>query len=301
MLKYSFEEIARCEMCSSPTDNHKVLGQRLNQSQGLRPKSKTGISVSIKKCSDCNLIYASPMPIPNSIQDHYGIPPENYWIPEYFHWKPDYFASEINNAKAILPFYEGMTALDIGAGIGKCMISMENAGFNAYGLEPSKPFYDRAISNMKISPERLKFGTIEDIDYEPQSFDFITFGAVLEHLYHPAFCIEKALNWLKPGGLIHAEVPSSKHLLAKILNAYFRLVGTNYVTHLSPMHVPFHLYEFGLESFQKLGVKLGYNVVAHQYMVCSTSPFPRILHPLLSKIMKKTDTGLQLVVWLQKP
>ena len=32
--------------------------------------------------------------------------------------------------------------------------------------------------------------------------------------------------------------------------------GTNYVTNISPMHSPFHLYEFGLKSFEELGKKI---------------------------------------------
>jgi 2-polyprenyl-3-methyl-5-hydroxy-6-metoxy-1,4-benzoquinol methylase len=38
-------------------------------------------------------------------------------------------------------------------------------------------------------------------------FDFITFGAVLEHLYDPSMSIHKAMSWLKPSGIMHIEVP----------------------------------------------------------------------------------------------
>jgi hypothetical protein len=37
MKKYYFEEIKKCEMCEESTDSHKVMGQRLNKSQGLSP------------------------------------------------------------------------------------------------------------------------------------------------------------------------------------------------------------------------------------------------------------------------
>src|SRR5205085_2091982 len=157
MLRYYFNHVSHCEMCGDNTESHKVIGQRLNQSQGLHPKKKSGISVSVKKCTNCSLIYSSPQPIPFDIQDHYGTPPENF-------------------------------------------------------------------------------------------FDFITFGAVLEHLYHPAACLEKALQWLKPEGILQVEVPSSKHLVSKLINIYFTLIGTNFVTNISPMHAPFHMYEFSLKS-----------------------------------------------------
>ena len=180
ILQYYFEEIKNCEMCGDPTIGHRLLGQRLNQSQGLSPKKKIGISVSIKQCRKCNLIYSSPQPIPFDIQDHYGVPPENYWRhAEYFEVKPDYFLNQINTAKELLPYKNGMAALDVGAGLGKCMIALENSGFDSYGFEPSNSFYERAISKMNIDPRKLKLGAIENVEYSENSFDFITFGVVI--------------------------------------------------------------------------------------------------------------------------
>ncbi len=164
--KYIFEEVSHCEMCGSRASGHKVLGMRLNVSQGLRPKKKEGIAVTIKKCSSCDLIYASPMPVPNNIQDHYGIPPESYWKPSYFNWDPKYFSNELGRLKQFMEIKPGMKALDIGAGLGKCMISMEKAGFDVYGIEPSVPFHEKAISKMGVSPEKLKLGMLEEVNFE---------------------------------------------------------------------------------------------------------------------------------------
>ena len=300
MKKYYFEEITKCEMCGNNTDKHPILGQRLNQSQGLSPKRKTGITVSVKKCSNCDLIYSTPQPIPNNLQDHYGTPPEDYWKPTYFELTPTYFLRQINVVKELLSFEKGMLALDIGAGLGKCMIALNNAGFDAHGFEASIPFYERAISKMNINPDKLKLGMIEEIDYPEHTFDFISFGAVFEHLYHPAKNLEKAFKWLKPGGIIQIEVPSSKHLIAKFINAYFKLCGTNYVTHLSPMHSPFHLYEFGLKSFKELANELNFSIVKHYYDVASISFIPKFLHPIFRKYMEWTNTGMQLTVYLRK-
>lgn len=299
-MQYFFEEVTHCEMCGDDTKNHKVMGQRLNGSQGMRPKRRSGISVSIKKCTNCQLIYSSPQPIPFDIQDHYGMPPEEYWRPEYFDLSPEYFAKEIKIVKEKLNFQNGMKSLDIGAGIGKSMIAQKNAGFDAYGFEPAKPFYDRAISKMGIDPSRIKLGMIEDIHYDDNSFDFITFGAVVEHLYHPAAAIQKALRWLKPNGVIHIEVPSSKYFVQRMFNVYYKIRGTNYVSNLSPMHDPFHMYEFSEKSFRELGKKLHFNVDSIEYHVADILLLPRILHRPLKWYMKQTKTGMQLVIWLKK-
>lgn len=141
---------------------------------------------------------------------------------------------------------------------------------------------------------------LEDVEYTEDSFDFITFGAVFEHLYHPAGSLKKALKWLKPDGIIHIEVPSSKHFVAKLINLFYRLRGTNYVTNLSPMHSPYHLYEFGLKSFQEIEKKMNFSIVNHHYDVCDIHPVPSFLHFPLRKYMEWTDTGMQLTVYLKK-
>ncbi len=300
MRKYSFKDIDSCEMCGSPSNDHKVMGMRMDKSQGMNPKKRFGIAVGVLKCSKCNLIYSSPQPIPNDIQDHYGTPPEEYWKEEYFKWDSNYFKPQIEYVKNAICFQKGMKALDIGAGLGKAMLSMENYGFEAHGLEPSMPFHERAISKMGIRPDRLQLGSVEDLDYEKNSFDFITFGAVVEHLYSPKFCINKALKWLKPGGIIQIEVPSSKWLVSEYINMFYRIRGTNYVTNLSPMHTPFHLYEFDIKSFEALGKEIGYTIHHFNYTVCEIYAIPRILHPFFRWYMEKTDKGMQLTVYLKK-
>ncbi len=297
---YRFSAIHHCNACGTSSDNHKILGQRLNTSQGLNPKNKIGISVGVKQCSGCNLIYSTPQPIPFDLQDHYGTPPEDYWLPEYFSWTPAYFRSQILNANQLLRAQSTPKALDIGAGLGKAMLSMAHAGFDTYGFEPSIPFYERAISEMGISKAKLKLGPVETVAYEDDFFDFITFGAVFEHLYDPSFCLERALGWLKPGGIIHIEVPSSRWLISKIFNLYFSLRGTNYVTNVSPMHPPYHLYEFDIKTFEALAQRLGFKIEKSYYTVCSIYGLPKIFHQVLKLWMKWTNTGMQLTVYLRK-
>lgn len=287
-------------MCGAIPEQHRILGQRLNQSQGFNPKSKIGITTSVMKCRSCSLIFSNPQPVPFDIQDHYGVPPENYWNTEYFTIDPKYFDHQIATTKKLSQFQAGMKALDIGAGLGKCMISLESAGYDVYGFEPSVPFYQKALEKMNISEDKLKLGMIETVDYPENFFDFVTFGAVLEHLYDPSAALQKALKWLKPGGLIHIEVPSAQYLIPKIFNFYFRLRGTNFVNNISPMHKPYHLFEFGLKSFQHNSATHGYEIAHHEYYVCDIYFLPRITHPFLKWYMQKTNTGMQLAVWLRK-
>jgi 2-polyprenyl-3-methyl-5-hydroxy-6-metoxy-1,4-benzoquinol methylase len=298
-LRYTFRYIDKCNMCGAHTETNKILGKRLNQSQGKNPKKKSGITTTVLRCSTCGLIYSNPLPIPFDIQDHYGVSPENYWKENYFTVEENYFTGATDRLKKMMSIKSGMKSLDIGAGLGKAMLVLSKLGFDTYGFEASEQFYERAISKMGISPDKLKLGKIEDVDYPGNHFDFISFGAVLEHLYDPSDSINKALKWLKPGGIIHIEVPSADWLISKIINTFYKLRGTDYIGNISPMHVPYHLYEFSINSFKEHSKKYNYEIELYEYYVCETY-MPKIADFILKPIMKWTNSGMQLCVWLRK-
>jgi len=300
MKRYNFYQVDTCEMCGDKTHNHVRLGQRLDKSQGLNPNNRIGVSVSVNKCTKCGLIYSIPQPVPFSIQDHYGIPAEDYWKPEYFQWSSEYFSQQIAIAKKILPFANGMKALDIGCGLGKTLLSLEHNGFNAYGIEPSETFYDKAVSLMNIHKDKIKCCSIENAEFSNNKFNFITFGAVFEHLYHPHDALENAVKWSKPEGIIHIEVPSSRNLNSRLINFYYKIRGTNFVTNLSPMHAPFHLFEFDIRSFYALEEKMGFKVVKFTYDIGNVYHIPKIFHGLIKFFMHISNTGNQLTVYLKK-
>ncbi len=288
-------------MCGAPSSAFKVLGKRLNTSQGRSPRSKSGISTTVVRCGACRLTFANPMPIPASIHDHYDVPPESYWRESFFaDVEDDFFAAELRILSSLRPEAAGGQVLDVGAGFGNTMVALQRAGYEAYGFEPSEPFYERAISKMGISKDRLRLGAMETVDYEEETFEFISFRAVLEHLYDPSASITKAMTWLKPGGVMTIEVPSSDWLISRLLNFYYRARGLDYVTNISPMHAPFHLYEFTRKSFEVHAQQHGYNIVRHEVYVCDTY-LPKIADRILRPYMERTKTGMQLSMWLQKP
>lgn len=295
---YTFKPIERCSMCGDPTAGHRVLGRRLNKKQGRNPRKEKGVSTTVMRCTACGLIYSDPQPVPMSIDDHYGVPPESYWDPSYFSVPENYFTREVNISRELLG--KGpLRALDIGAGLGYAMVQLEKAGYETHGLEPSAPFRDRAISKIGVDPQRLSLGTVEDATYPPASFDFINLCVVLEHIGDPGAALTRALTWLKPGGVIHVEVPSADWLIVRLTNLYYRLRGTDLVGNLSPMHPPYHLHEFTAESFRAHGRRNGYTVERHAHYVCPTY-LPKFLDVIARPVMAWTSTGMEVAVWLRK-
>lgn len=296
---YNFQNIGECVFCKATSEHFHVLGKRLNSSQGRNPSRKTGITTTIVKCKKCGLIFPNPLPIPIDLQDHYGISPDAYWPEEYFKVDPNYLDGFVFKMNKIQSIKKDAKILDIGAGIGKAMIAFERNGYDVYGIEPSETFYQFAIDKMNISKDKIQNVSIENCTFEVNQFDVITMFAVLEHLYDPAKAVEQVMKWLKPGGLLFIEVPSSNWLIGKLINLYYKITFQDYVGNLSPMHPPYHLYEFSKKSFEYHSKINNYEIAACNYYVCETF-MPKFLDPILKRFMKATNTGMELAIWLRE-
>jgi SAM-dependent methyltransferase len=185
---YTLSGVQRCN------SDAKVLGRRLSTSQGVRPTKRVGVSTTVMRCRSCGLVFSNPLPVPKDLGDHYDVEPDEYWHPRYL--------DEAGDVAPLAATFHSLwggdrtpVVLDVGAGIGKTMLGLQQQGFDTYGLEPSPAFHRAAIE--RIDPERLALSSVEEADY-PAMFDLVTFGAVLEHLPDPAGAIERALSWLAP-------------------------------------------------------------------------------------------------------
>jgi SAM-dependent methyltransferase len=297
---YRFEPVPACNMCGAPPERFKVLGTRLNRSQGRKPAQARGAAVTIVRCLDCGLVFPDPQPVPAALTDHYDMPGEAYWGDSRAAPQADPVAVAQWRALVARTGKPAPAALDVGVGSGFTAQAMIAAGFEFHGFEPIPQFREIALRTLGLGEDRITACGIEDADYPADTFDLVNFGAVLEHLYDPSASLEKALGWLKPGGLIVLEVPSGDWLVAKVVNLFFRLRGARHVTNCSPMHSPFHLYEFTREAFVRNGARLGYIVAEARIDVGVETALPGVLKWVLNPLMRWTGTGLTLSVVLQK-
>jgi len=274
-----------------------MVGRRMDRSQGKNPRRKPALITSIQKCMNCGLIFSNPQPLPLNIQDHYGVEPAEYWNESYF--KPDIIGNNARVLKAIRYGGQNGKILDIGIGVGFAMKAMLDAGLDVIGVEPSEEFCDYAIKKTGIPESRIVRSSIENAKFQNDYFDYINMGAVLEHLASPSESLKQALQYVKKGGKIEIEVPNSSWTVNKIFNLFYKFTLQPFVANISPMHPPYHLFEFDLKSFKLNGVINNYKVVDHHYFVGPTY-LPSFLNSVLRKFMEKTKTGMQLIVVIEK-
>lgn len=301
---YIFRPVTKCNMCQAGASEQKKMGRRLNKSVGMNPRKVIGIATTVMKCRNCGLIYSNPQPVPYDLAMHYDMPVTEYYSPDFLDVAEEglYYKGQLDFISIFKNHYKGTgrpTVLDIGAGIGNTLLPFKKAGFDIYGLEPSTPFYKKAEHYLGEDFRNMQNVAFEDAQYADGQFDFIYSFNVLEHVYDPNQMIVQAMKWMKPGGLLGLVMPSSAWLTSKIINLYFWLGGSDMVTNISPMHYPFHLYEFGKKSFYENARINNYEVLQANSVTTSTH-LPRLLDPVLLPLMRATDTGLRLEVVLRK-
>lgn len=297
---YNFNIINNCNICGSNIQKHKYIGKRYNRSQGFFFKKKLNdIHTNIYKCKVCKTIFSNPLPIPVKDFERYeNLHPNQTnqmlnFDKNIFDYELSIINKYFNNKK--------LKFLDIGCGNGYLLNKLYKKNFDVYGLEPVKKFFDVCINSFPHLQNKVENMPIENFNFGNKEFDIISFNSVLEHLINPSMQIKLLLNNLADNGIIHIEVPSSNWLISKLINFFKLLTIQNNVTNLSPMHHPYHYFEFSYESFKLNGINNGYKVINHYYRVSEVDyKIPLFCKKILKFIMKKTNTGKQIVVFLKK-
>ena len=110
----------------------------------------------------------------------------------------------------------GRKVLEIGSGFGTNVAAwILNFSVDGYGVEPSSEGFDagfeasrRLLAANGIDPARIIGASGEDLPFPDRSFDIVYSANVLEHTRDPAQVLEEAIRVLRPGGLLHMEIPN---------------------------------------------------------------------------------------------
>lgn len=135
--------------------------------------------------------------------------------------------------------------LDIGCGFGESLGYYQSRGCDAYGVE--------ADENIRRVAERFGYkvhvGLFDQSLYEPNFFDYVTMGQVIEHVSDPVETLRGVHRILKPGGVAILSTPNRAGWGAGLFGARW-----------AHWHAPYHLQLFSLASMKVAADKAGFQL-----------------------------------------
>lgn len=111
---------------------------------------------------------------------------------------------------------EGKRLLEIGSGYGTNLIVwIKRFGVDGFGVEPEGEGFSSTIEVSRelcrlngVDPEKVMAYQGEKLPFADETFEIVYSSNVLEHTNHPDVVLEEAVRVLKPGGVLHFEMPN---------------------------------------------------------------------------------------------
>jgi len=247
--------------------------------------NKNGFDVV--RCKNCGLVYVDPQPPENEIEKLYS------FEKGYGTWRFDPFKrkKKFNEKRKLFEEYVKLITkykkmgflLDVGCSSGLFLEVARSFSWKCYGVEVNKD--TAAIAKQKGFT--IVVGDLLNANFSNETFDVITLWEVLEHVRDPTNTLRHARNLLKNNGYLFISTPNisgfepevSYHLMGKTMNFW---------RHPEP---PGHLYQFSVNTIQKLLVKTGFKVVSIQMKEIPldyTAPKGRHVKSSIFRIVTKT-------------
>ncbi len=195
-------------------------------------------------CKNCGLVFSDPFPIDTAeyYQKNYRILYKGTYSPKIKHI---YRAANvaIERYKRLEAHLAGKKkVLEIGSGGGEFSYLLTKKGFDVSAIEPNEGYGNYSKEQYGLN---VQIGFAQNLEFNVETFDFITMSHVLEHVDNPTTMLEKLRTWLKPNGILALEVPNVEAVCQSPKSTF---------------HIA-HLFNFNVKTLSLLAEKTGFSVV----------------------------------------
>jgi SAM-dependent methyltransferase len=277
LLKPGMESVI-CDLCHS--DQSEVVTRQRDLLLEV-----TNDEFTIVKCHRCGLVYLNPRPSKELLSSYYPTvyyPPVQAkartqfqqkakkvsaqikrWVLEDYYgypstvsagWSrivrrillwPDKTLRELRGRHP-LPWRGEGKVLDVGCGVGGNLKTLQDQGWEPYGIEISEI---AAAHARELVTGNIHTGTLESAPFPPQSFDLILMSHSLEHLPSPVAALRLVHRLLNGDGLLVVSVPNVDSLEFKLFGRWW-----------FPLDPPRHFYHFDKHSLSGIFAQAGFRL-----------------------------------------
>ena len=203
-----------------------------------------GIHGPVVKCQRCGLVYINPRPNSLDVLHDYKDVVDELYVEER-EGRVLTFRRHLRPLERIVGLANGSRLLDVGCHIGVFVDVAQQAGWDAWGMEPSR----WAAEQARAQGLQVVNGTLATSGFEDASFDVITLWDVIEHVPDPTGELRQVHRLLKPGGVAVIHTIDIESLFA-------RLMG-----HRWPWLMEMHLYYFSPRTLRRMLEGIGFEVI----------------------------------------
>lgn len=218
----------------------------------FEPELKSG-KWQLCRCLSCGLVFTSPRYQTRYLQQLYE---ERYYETVDSYLKTQLippssdelaFAEKLRGNLSLRDDRQ-LHSLDIGCGAGRVVSAFRQAGWDAWGCDPSL----KAVELGKSKGLRLCAGDIRAV--AQTDFDLMTAFHVLEHTVDPKTFLIECHSKLRPGGLILLEVPDYGSRRARKMKESWPF-----------LYPDTHFYQFTASTLRRLLAESGFRIdrIAH--------------------------------------
>ncbi len=239
-----------------------------------------GVHPPIVECTNCGLLFTNPRPTPESIAANYTNVEDQTYL--------DAEAARFATFKRRLQWLEehsgvgtGRRILDIGAYTGVFVEVAAQAGWDAYGLEPSH----WAVLQAQQLDRQVMQGLIQQHPFEAASFDAITMWDVIEHVPDPVEVLREAYQLLKPGAWIAVHTMDTHSRFAKLMGSRWPWLMEMHIVYFTRKTLKETIEAAGFEVHE---VKAEGRYLQLQYLVSRLQSYNQPLYKLLDAITRAT-------------
>ena len=188
---------------------------------------------AVVACARCSLVFLSPRLVAPRMMELYQ--DAAYWnsevegrgYDEYLEVRANWIRTFRRRLREIERHRAPGRVLDVGCGPGFFVEAAREAGWDAWGIDPSE--YAVSLARRSLG-ERVSVGVVEASGHPPAGFDLVTAFDAFEHVYEPLRFLDAAHALLRPGGVLAITTPDVTSLLA-------RISGRGWVSFKIPEHV----------------------------------------------------------------
>ncbi len=238
-----------CPLCNSSEHRSFPIYYKLKEKQ-----------FEARQCRNCGFVFLDPRPSAEDLQLMYS---DEYFLHDGAdfgaHSPTDYETAAIRGSVKfpeilgwIKKFRPGGKFFEIGCGMGYFLDYARKQGYEVEGIEYAALGTNMCFEKFGLNVKQSSF---EDYKANPDLFDVVFMGDVLEHLITPLEMLQKAHGMIKPGGVVAVEVPSMfNSIVGRGAIMTYRAIG---MKKKMPMP-PYHVNEFTPKTLEAILKKAGF-------------------------------------------